>query len=244
MRTALPQKFRSRGFAAGCAARLCLAVVSIKPLGFALGSGLPNAYGPKAIPGAQPQCHLLRCRRGKASPHIRRRSRKRDLGLMRTSKIILLAALVLFAPAVILGQDSRPAELTLKDIKGRYIRLHDYRGKVVLINFWATWCPPCRAEIPDLIKLQREYRSRGLQVIGVTYPPQKLATVQRFVRRTKLNYPVALGTKETMSIFTSSETLPVTIVIGTDGRVRDIIEGILLPEEFEQKIKPLLKKSE
>lgn len=160
---------------------------------------------------------------------------------MRTTKIILLTALVLFAPAVILGQETRPAELTLKDIKGRYIRLHDYRGKVVLINFWATWCPPCRAEIPDLIKLQREYRSRGLQVIGVTYPPQKLATVRRFVRRAKLNYPVALGTKATMSIFTSSETLPVTIVIGTDGRVRDIIEGILLPEEFEQKIKPLLK---
>lgn len=160
---------------------------------------------------------------------------------MRTNKIIFLAALFLFAPTVILGQDSRPAELTLKDIKGRYVRLRDYRGKVVLINFWATWCPPCRAEIPDLIRLQREYRSRGLQVIGVTYPPQKLATVRRFVRRAKVNYPVALGTKETKSIFTSTETLPVTIVIGTDGRVRDIIEGILLPEEFEQKIQPLLK---
>jgi thiol-disulfide isomerase/thioredoxin len=165
--------------------------------------------------------------------------------LRRTNKIILLAALFLFAPTVILGQDSpRPPELSLKDIKGRYIRLRDYRGKVVLINFWATWCPPCRAEIPDLIRLQREYRSRGLQVIGVTYPPQRLATVRRFVRRAKVNYPVALGTKEMKSIFTASETLPVTIVIGADGTVRDIIEGILLPEEFEQKIRPLLKQSE
>jgi thiol-disulfide isomerase/thioredoxin len=164
---------------------------------------------------------------------------------MRANKIILLAALFLFAPTVILGQDSpRPTELTLKDIKGRYIRLRDYRGKVVLINFWATWCPPCRAEIPDLIRLQREYRSRGLQIIGVTYPPQKLATVRRFVRRAKVNYPVALGTREMKSIFTASETLPVTIVIGADGTVRDIIEGILLPEEFEQKIRPLLKQSE
>jgi thiol-disulfide isomerase/thioredoxin len=163
---------------------------------------------------------------------------------MRTNKILLLAALFLFAPTVIQGQDSRPAELTLKDVQGRYVRLSDYRGKVVLINFWATWCPPCRAEIPDLIRLQREYRSRGLQVIGVTYPPQKLATVRRFIRTAKVNYPVALGTKETKSIFTSSETLPVTIVIGTDGTVRDIIEGILLPEEFEQKIRPLLRQSE
>ena len=98
----------------------------------------------------------------------------------------------------------------------------------------------CRKEVPDLVKLQRDYGSRGLQVIGVTYPPQTLAEVRRFVSQAKMNYPVALGTKETKSLFTDSETLPITIVIGTDGRIRDIIEGILLPEEFEQKIKPLL----
>ena len=160
---------------------------------------------------------------------------------MRTNKIILLAVILLFAPAVALGQNSPPTELTLKDIKGRDLRLSDYRGKVVLINFWATWCPPCRKEIPDLIKLQRDYGSRSLQVIGVTYPPQKLAEVRRFVQRAKVNYPVSLGTKETKLLFTSSETLPMTIVIGTDGRIRDIIEGILLPEEIEQKIKPLLE---
>lgn len=153
---------------------------------------------------------------------------------------ILLATLFLFAPIIALAQDSRPAQLTLKDIQGRYIRLSDYRGKVVLVNFWATWCPPCRAEIPDLIRLQREY-GRGLQVIGVTYPPQKLAEVRQFVRKAKVNYPIGLGTNQTKLLFTKSEELPITIVIGADGRIRDIIEGILLPEEFEQKIKPLLK---
>ena len=154
---------------------------------------------------------------------------------------MILALLVLFVPVVTFGQDSRPAQLTLKDIQGRYVRLSDYRGKVVLVNFWATWCPPCRKEIPELIRLQREYRSRGLQVVGVTYPPQKLAEVRRFVRKMKVNYPVGLGTKQTILRFSQSETLPMTIVIGTDGRIRDIIEGILLPEEFEQKIKPLLE---
>ena len=152
----------------------------------------------------------------------------------------IIAVLFLFVPIVTLGQDSQPVQLTVKDIHGRYIRLSDYRGKVVLVNFWATWCPPCRTEIPELNKLQRDYRNRGLQVIGVTYPPQRLAEVRRFVRRAKVNYPVGLGTKETKLLFTSSETLPMTIIIGTDGRVQDIIEGILLPEEFEQKIKPLL----
>lgn len=157
------------------------------------------------------------------------------------SKKILVAVLFLFLPVIAIGQDSRRTQLTVKDIHGRYIRLSGYRGKVVLVNFWATWCPPCRTEVPDLIKLQRDYRRRGLQIIGVTYPPQKLAEVRRFVRRAKINYPVALGTKETKLLFTESETLPMTVIIGKDGRVRDIIEGILLPEEFEQKIKPLLK---
>jgi len=159
---------------------------------------------------------------------------------MRFAEKILIAVLCLLVPVIARGQDSQTAQFTLKDIQGRYIRLSDYRGKVVLVNFWATWCPPCRKEIPDLVKLQRDYGSRGLQVIGVTYPPQTLAEVRRFVSQAKMNYPVALGTKETKSLFTESETLPITIVIGTDGRIRDIIEGILLPEEFEQKIKPLL----
>lgn len=156
-------------------------------------------------------------------------------------KKILFALLFLFLPIVTLGQDSRPPQLTFRDLQGRYVRLSDYRGKVVLVNFWATWCPPCRKEIPDLIRLQREYRSRGLQVIGVTYPPQKLAQVRRFVQRAKVNYPVGLGTKEMKLLFSQSEALPMTVVIGTDGIVRDIIDGILLPEEFEQKIKPLLR---
>lgn len=160
---------------------------------------------------------------------------------MISTKNKIFTLLFLFVPVVTSGQESRPAQLTIKDIRGRYIRLSDYRGKVILINFWATWCPPCRKEIPDLIRLQREYRSRGLQVIGVTYPPQKLAEVRRFVRRLRVNYPVALGSQQTMLLFSRSETLPTTVVIGTDGRIRDIINGILLPEEFEQKIKPLLR---
>ena len=161
---------------------------------------------------------------------------------MSMNKKMVLALLFLFVPVVALGQEPRPAQLTVKDIRGRrYIRLSDYRGKVVLVNFWATWCPPCRKEIPDLIRLQRQYRSRGLQIIGVTYPPQKLAEVRRFVQRAKVNYPVGLGTEETKSRLSRSEALPTTVVIGADGRIRDIIEGILLPEEFEQKIKPLLK---
>lgn len=153
----------------------------------------------------------------------------------------LLAALLLgLLPVVALTQKAKSPNPKLKDLSGQYFRLSDYRGKVVLINFWATWCPPCRAEIPDLVKLQRDYQRRGLQVIGITYPPQRTTEVRRFARRARVNYRVALGTKQTKLLFTSSETLPMTIVIGRDGSIRDTIEGILLPDEFEQKIRPLL----
>ena len=143
-------------------------------------------------------------------------------------------------PVVAWGQEREAPSLTLKDLQGRTLRLSDYRGKVVLLNFWATWCPPCGAEIPDLIKLQKEYGRQGLQVLGVTYPPERQARVLRFTRRLKVNYPVALGTRETKALFSSDETLPLTIIIDRDGKLRDTISGILLPVEFEEKIRPLL----
>jgi hypothetical protein len=94
--------------------------------------------------------------------------------------------------------------------------------------------------MPDLVKLQRRYGARGLRIIGITYPPETARAVRRFAARLSVNYPVALGTKEMMTLFTPGETLPLTVVIDRDGNVRELIEGILLPEEFEQKIEPLL----
>ncbi|HLL71829.1 MAG TPA: TlpA disulfide reductase family protein [Pyrinomonadaceae bacterium] len=139
------------------------------------------------------------------------------------------------------GQGVRAPSLTLESIEGRTVRLSDYRGKVVLINFWATWCPPCRAEMPLLIELQKEYGRDGLQIIGVTYQPEPLAHVRSFTRKLKVNYPVALGTPETKAAFSPDETLPLTIIIDREGTIRGTIAGILLPEEFNVQIKPLLQ---
>jgi thiol-disulfide isomerase/thioredoxin len=154
---------------------------------------------------------------------------------------IVFSALLIVMPGLALGQSNKAPALALKDLRGRTVRLSDYKGKVVLLNFWATWCPPCRAEMPDFIKMQREYRNRGLQIIGITYPPEHLGEVRRFVKKLGVNYPIALGTKETKTLFDQTETLPVTIVIDRQGNVRERIEGILLTVEFEQKIKPLLQ---
>jgi thiol-disulfide isomerase/thioredoxin len=156
-------------------------------------------------------------------------------------KAIIFVLLLVMLPGAASGQSEKAPSLALKDLKGRTVRLSDYKGKVVLINFWATWCPPCRAEMPDLVEWQRQYRSKGLQVIGITYPPTELAEVREFVRSTKVNYPIVLGEKETKALFDPGDTLPFTVVIDREGNIQDRIEGILLAEEFEQKIKPLLK---
>ena len=154
---------------------------------------------------------------------------------------IVFSMMFITLPVIATGQDNKAPALALKDLRGRALRLSDYKGKVVLLNFWATWCPPCRAEMPDLIKMQREYGRKGLQVIGITYPPEVIKEVRQFIRKLGVNYPIALGTKETKALFDETETLPLTVVIDRQGNVRERIEGILLPEEFEQKIKPLLK---
>ena len=159
-------------------------------------------------------------------------------------KVIVFAALALaLSHASVLGQETVAPQFALKDVNGRTVRLSDYHGRVVLINFWATWCPPCRAEMPDLVRLQREHAKQGLQIIGITYPPERKDRVRRFARSLKVNYPIVLGTREIKARFTSEETLPLTVVINRDGKVTDIISGILLREEFDEKIKPLLTKN-
>jgi thiol-disulfide isomerase/thioredoxin len=157
-------------------------------------------------------------------------------------KALALLLVFVLPPSTALSQSEQKAPpLELKDLRGRRHRLSDYKGKVVLLNFWATWCPPCRAEVPDLVKWQREYGGEGLQVIGVTYPPTDRGQVRAFVHRHKVTYPVLLGTQATKALFFEGETLPVTVVIDGEGNIRERIEGIVLAEEFEEKIKPLLR---
>jgi thiol-disulfide isomerase/thioredoxin len=154
--------------------------------------------------------------------------------------ILSLIAMPSFTQTALNELPSAPG-FELKDLKGRVVRLSDYRGKVVLLNFWATWCPPCRAEMPELVKLQSKYQARGLQVVGVTYPEYRRRDVQKMIRQLKVNYPIVLGNRELGAKYKVGEVLPTTIVIDRDGKIRGHILGILEPEEFEQSVKPLLE---
>lgn len=139
------------------------------------------------------------------------------------------------------SQQEPAPDFTSKDISGRTVRLSDYKGKVVLLNFWATWCAPCRAEMPDLVKLQNEYQSKGLQVVGMTYPDYTRAGIRSIAKRLRLNYPILLGSRDLADHYGVGEVMPTTIVIDREGRVRARILGILEPDEFERSVKPLLQ---
>ena len=158
-------------------------------------------------------------------------------------KATLFGLLLVAAQSVALARQSgtkSPPVTVFRDTRGRVVRLAELRGRVVLLNFWATWCPPCRAEIPELVRLQREHAS-SLQVVGVTHPPERRGRVRRVARELKVNYPLVIGTRRTARAFGVGETLPATVVIDREGRVREVIVGILQPEEFEEKIRPLLR---
>lgn len=133
---------------------------------------------------------------------------------------------------------------SLKDLSGKTINLSDFKGKVVLLNFWAVWCVPCEAEIPELVKWQQEYQSDGLQIIGVTYPPTNKVKVRSFARKMKINYPILFGSKKTKELFDSGENLPYSVVIDREGIIKERIEGIIFSDEFDEKVKPLLEPSQ
>src|SRR5262249_5043050 len=129
-------------------------------------------------------------------------------------KAALTATILVVLSSVAFWQDKGAApQLELKDIEERALRLSDYKGKAVLRSFWATRCASCRAEMPDLIRWQREYRRHGLQIIGVTYPPEDPAEVRKFIKSINVNYPIALGEKQTKAIFDEGETIPISVVI-------------------------------
>ncbi|MEJ7711071.1 MAG: TlpA disulfide reductase family protein [Pyrinomonadaceae bacterium] len=145
-------------------------------------------------------------------------------------------------PAVVLNTE-------IKTLDGKSVRLSDYAGKVVILDLWATWCPPCRKEIPHLIELSNEYKSRGVEVIGITMedPQADLKKVQDFVKEFSINYKVGWATREmALGILEMSgrDTIPQTLIITRDGRVIKHIVGfnpIRTPDSMRETLEQAIK---
>ncbi len=142
------------------------------------------------------------------------------------------------AAANVKGQPA--PDFVLKEVSGHTLRLSDLRGKAVLLNFWATWCPPCKVEIPWFIELQRQYGPQGLQIVGISMDDASPDAILKFAADMGINYPVLLGDDKVADAYGGVQALPTTFYIGRDGKFVSRIYGLASHSEVESNIRAAL----
>ena len=167
-------------------------------------------------------------------------------GVAAAITILILSALLGYRPGSRkqspgTGTNSSLApDFSLTDLNEKTVRLSDYRGQVVLLDFWATWCGPCEKEIPEFVQMQDKYRNLGFQVIGISMDDSP-KPVRNFYERFRLNYPVAMGDAKVAQLYGGVYGLPVTFVIGRDGSITAKFKGaadlVVLHNKIESEIK-------
>ena len=140
-------------------------------------------------------------------------------------------------------------DVTFKNLEGQDVALAGFKGKVVVVNFWATWCEPCQTEIPWMIGFQQKYADKGFTLLGVAMDDEGKSIVEPYVEKTQfdvdghsmaMNYPIVLGNDDLASKFGGLIGLPTTIVITRDGKIHKRFIGIVSHDELEKEIKALL----
>jgi thiol-disulfide isomerase/thioredoxin len=171
---------------------------------------------------------------------------KRSLALAALIAILVLAALFLRREHTAMNQTVGPKpgllapDLELSRLDGQKLRLSSYRGKVVLLDFWATWCVPCREETPHFVELQQQYGNAGLQIIGVSMD-DTAEPVAPFYREFRMNYPVVMGNAKAGGEYGGVLGLPIAFLIDRNGRIKAKHIGATKADVFDKEISELLK---
>jgi thiol-disulfide isomerase/thioredoxin len=154
--------------------------------------------------------------------------------------------LICLETASALAQEASPPpptaapEWKLTDLNGKLVKFSDFRGKVLILDFWATWCAPCRVEIPHFVELQKQYGDKGLTVIGVSLDEQGSELVKKFVKRLGVNYPIVMGNEKVVQAYGGIDAIPTTFVIDRQGRIVSRHTGYDDKTVFEKEIQSLL----
>ena len=139
------------------------------------------------------------------------------------------------------GQRKPAPNFSLKDADGNAVNLADYRGKVVLVNFWATWCGPCEAEIPWFIEFEKKYKDQGFAVLGVSMDDDGWKSVRPYIASHKINYRVMLGSEVVSAQFGEIESLPTSFVLDREGRIASNHIGLVDKVDYQNEIVKLLE---
>ena len=137
-------------------------------------------------------------------------------------------------------EDKVAPDFALQSIDGKTVRLSDFRGKAVLLNFWATYCAPCRIEMPWFVELQDRYAAEGLQVVGVAMDDASPDDIEKFASELGVNYPILVGEETVGNAYGGVQFLPSTFYIGRDGKVVGKVFGLKTKNEIEENVKKTL----
>jgi peroxiredoxin len=132
-------------------------------------------------------------------------------------------------------------DFAVTDASGKQVSLSDFRGKTVLLNFWATWCEPCKTEIPMLKGLQRTFQGSNFTVLGVSLEQDGWSIVKPYMATAQFNYPVMIGRDDVAALYGGLEAIPTTLLIDKSGRIAALHVGLCNRSEYEADINALLK---
>jgi len=158
---------------------------------------------------------------------------------MKNLFIILMLVITAIFTTSALAQRKAP-DVVFKTADGKIYDLSKLTGKVVVVNFWATWCGPCRKEIPDFIEFYKNYKDKGVEIIGVSLDREGWEKVTPFLKQNPINYPIVLGNGEIAGKFSNFNAIPTTFIIDKSGKIVDEHTGVMTKSQLEAKLKPLL----